>query len=75
MEISRWWSEARATPPDRVRHIDAPRREREECTADFCHPCRGGCFFQPLIRWCRSLCSLNHRLISFHPPGEKTGLE
>ena len=68
MEISRWSSEpGERTPPDRAPNKHAPRQGREE--RFFRHPCRGGCHLEignPVV-----FASLDHRLISFHPPGEQ----
>ncbi len=70
MEIGRWSSESgERTPPDHAHHEHAPRRVREESSRRFQHPLRGA-FVLPCDRVVFARASLDHRLISFVPPGQ-----
>src|SRR6266853_4401364 len=67
-EISRWWSEERAQPPDRVGPADAPRRVRQKALREIpAHP-PGRSRSVDGIRWFPLADSLHHRLISVAPP-------
>ena len=71
MEISRWSSErSERTPPDPRHHDHAPRRVRWEFSGSFRHPIRGAFVLRcdPVV-FARA--SLDHRLISVVPPGQR----
>ncbi len=64
---------AKRKPPDhRNRTECAPAGALESVRWDFRRPLRGGCFLVAGSGGVRSLCSLDHRLISFRPPGGET---
>jgi len=70
MEISRWSSElGERTPPDHRHQNPAPRRVGRKSSGGFRHPIRGAFLMRcdPVV-FARA--SLDHRLISVHPPGE-----
>jgi len=71
MEISRWSSEpGERTPPDQRHPSHAPRRVRRESFGSFRHPIRGAFVLRcdPVV-FARA--SLDHRLISVVPPGQR----